>query len=647
MKFVCDKCKTRYSIGEDRVRGKILKIRCKNCSNVITVREGMDAGDDAAAPAERRSRPTTAAPAIGIGNAKPAPPAPPALQQEWYVSIDGVQTGPLSLTEAQKWVGAKPFEADLHCWSEGFDDWLSVDKVSHFRNLRKPRAPTPTPAPRTERPKTVPPPIPPQPLFAATMAAIEKEASGAHRIPAGAAKTSSPALPKPGLPGPRANGSGSGPTPLSAKGGSGSVPAMPGNGSGAMPALPGTGSGSVPAIPGKSGVPAIPGRTSSPSGRFNAQKSASHAALAAAFDPDEEPDSRTQMEAPPFDDLARAPAKPDPFASKADPFDLGGRNEAPNDPFFAAKPEAAKPTVKQALESDEDDGLSIGEVSRVVKLADLAPKPRAATAAPVGNNTGAVNRLSQTGMQPRINQTASVPRIGAGTQSLPKLSPDQLGMNVDPSFLAQGPAPDESIVAQTFRQKHRRGMIALLAFAGILVAGVIGVLIYITSGQTEETGGGLGGGTKTIDTSRPEDLVRRQLPQPPETGSGSATVSTRPKYTGTRPNTGTNNPPPVEDDPKGLSLKASEIEEMAAKQGEGTKRCYMRAQKGAMGFEIADVKKIAVTLSVAKDGTVSTVTLDSHGNDSFGQCLIARIKAWKFRESPNGGTFRISLAFSS
>src|SRR5580765_8047412 len=41
VKFLCDRCKTRYSIGDDRVRGKILKIRCKNCANVITVREGM------------------------------------------------------------------------------------------------------------------------------------------------------------------------------------------------------------------------------------------------------------------------------------------------------------------------------------------------------------------------------------------------------------------------------------------------------------------------------------------------------------------------------------------------------------------------------------------------------------------------------
>src|SRR5687768_16412104 len=39
MKFHCDRCKTRYSIADERVRGKILKIRCKNCSAVITVKE--------------------------------------------------------------------------------------------------------------------------------------------------------------------------------------------------------------------------------------------------------------------------------------------------------------------------------------------------------------------------------------------------------------------------------------------------------------------------------------------------------------------------------------------------------------------------------------------------------------------------------
>jgi hypothetical protein len=40
------------------------------------------------------------------------------------------------------------------------------------------------------------------------------------------------------------------------------------------------------------------------------------------------------------------------------------------------------------------------------------------------------------------------------------------------------------------------------------------------------------------------------------------------------------------------------------------------------------------------------VQLSKHANNEFGQCLISRIKGWRFRESA-GGTFRIALAFSA
>ena len=39
MKFVCDRCQTKYSIPDERVRGKVLKVKCKTCANLITVRE--------------------------------------------------------------------------------------------------------------------------------------------------------------------------------------------------------------------------------------------------------------------------------------------------------------------------------------------------------------------------------------------------------------------------------------------------------------------------------------------------------------------------------------------------------------------------------------------------------------------------------
>jgi hypothetical protein len=295
-------------------------------------------------------------------------------------------------------------------------------------------------------------------------------------------------------------------------------------------------------------------------------------------------------------------------------------------------------SMREALD-DEDDSLSIGEVSRVVKLADLAPRPKTKS---VGGGTGSVQRIaaSNSGM-PRAATSASASLTG----SQQKLSPSELGMKVDPALAAAEAAQPGEGVPDAIAKKHRRGMIALIAFSAVLVAAVIGVVAWKVSENPDEVGGGLGG-TKQIDTSRPEDIIRRQQQQPvPDTGSGSGTHVTQTH----RPRNPINssNGSQGHEDATDDTLQAGEVEDMAAKQNEGTMRCYMRAQKGAMGFEIADIKKISVTLGVNKEGAVTDVQLSSHGNDSFGQCLIARIKAWRFRASPGGGTFRISLAFGN
>jgi predicted Zn finger-like uncharacterized protein len=85
MKFHCDRCKTRYSIADERVRGKILKIRCKNCSAVITVKEsgsntsveltGKPAAAGAPAATSRPAVPKPASPAASAP-VRPATPLP-------------------------------------------------------------------------------------------------------------------------------------------------------------------------------------------------------------------------------------------------------------------------------------------------------------------------------------------------------------------------------------------------------------------------------------------------------------------------------------------------------------------------------------------------------------------------------------------
>ncbi len=51
MKFLCGSCRTKYQISDDKVRGKILTIRCKKCGAKILVRESLaNRGETAVAP---------------------------------------------------------------------------------------------------------------------------------------------------------------------------------------------------------------------------------------------------------------------------------------------------------------------------------------------------------------------------------------------------------------------------------------------------------------------------------------------------------------------------------------------------------------------------------------------------------------------
>lgn len=117
MKFHCDHCKTRYSISDERVDGKILKIRCKNCSEIIRVSKTKLDDDALGAQAP-----------LGLGE---------ELEDEWYVAIDGNQSGPFNLEGAKSWIRERPRDIDIHCWCEGFDQWKLTEHVSHFKGLRE------------------------------------------------------------------------------------------------------------------------------------------------------------------------------------------------------------------------------------------------------------------------------------------------------------------------------------------------------------------------------------------------------------------------------------------------------------------------------------------------------------------------------
>ncbi|MFL5303825.1 MAG: GYF domain-containing protein [Polyangia bacterium] len=107
MKIVCDSCATKYSIADEKVRGKVFKIRCKKCSHIIVVRGG-------------ESVPEAAAPAADGG---------------WHVVIDGEQVGPLADADVRSKIEHGEIKADTYTWKEGFADWVKLSVVPEFAGL--------------------------------------------------------------------------------------------------------------------------------------------------------------------------------------------------------------------------------------------------------------------------------------------------------------------------------------------------------------------------------------------------------------------------------------------------------------------------------------------------------------------------------
>ncbi|MEK6607314.1 MAG: AgmX/PglI C-terminal domain-containing protein [Myxococcota bacterium] len=286
MKFACDKCKTKYSISDEKVRRKILKIRCKSCGQIITVQEAASAaegqggatssaegaldsaldaafakartdeaepkGDHAAqkrddpgptvkmkpisagdvrarlakkplsapgpakassaevpaaakaedeakdarsregAPAEAEAKPRAKPPAAPVAGGKSETPVvrlvpksgkAPALaaDEEWYLTVEGQQFGPMQLVELQARLRRGEAGEDDHVWCEGFDAWLSIKDAPELRTHFHPKPPPPPPGGRMPTPRPIPAATLDDAIESAVTTALRE--SGLLRIP--------------------------------------------------------------------------------------------------------------------------------------------------------------------------------------------------------------------------------------------------------------------------------------------------------------------------------------------------------------------------------------------------------------------------------------------------------------------------------
>lgn len=658
MKFHCERCSTKYSISDDRVRGKILKIRCKNCSDVITVRDPeylaskakagkssqknssqAQAGSSSqhsksAARVEPKSEPADLASA-------PQNDAPESLEAEWYVSEDGEQEGPFELPEARVWVGSKSTDAELYCWSEGFDDWLPVEKVSHFRGLRA----------AVPEPEVTATSADPKPQFAATMAALSSEDAATLQDDSASEDfiASLPVIE-------------STPKPTKVE-----VPEEE------LAPAP-----QRPLLPVSASVVASPSELAM-SASVRAQSATPLPALPSFVSP---PISSSISQSAP---VQVAVAESAAVQSAAVQSATVAESAAVQSPAPVSAPELPAALTP---EPDADDlDFDIGEASRIVNVSALLMQGTGSAPAvtPSGRPLPGTSSLPGVAAQPAgVGSPPNSLGIGRGTGSEATLglglesgsSPSFPQTELTPSVVPPSVFPEMAPAVSPKRRK-RSGLLIPLIFAGATIVAVGGFLLYTLMNEAETskrlTRGSVAGsdnlgysqtGTTIIiqkpdtplvvDTTEPND--QRPNSKSPKSGStgkrNNGTVGKNP--------VGKVNPDKVirkdtpinvgEVDltggpPKGPTgpLDGEDLMRVYRKNQYSLTMCYKSSLKRD---SLLKVPKTMVDVRVGLTGKVSSVRVGALSGTDLGQCIASRIRRWKFRQTTEVFSGRFQVIFN-
>src|SRR5262245_57126796 len=106
MKFFCDNCKAKYQIGDEKVAGKTIRMKCRKCGHQIEVRQGspnveapsVDASfaDSVATSGAPSASLSSASLAAVAGPLPSAPSAPAPAPKAAFVPPSGSSVGDAS-----------------------------------------------------------------------------------------------------------------------------------------------------------------------------------------------------------------------------------------------------------------------------------------------------------------------------------------------------------------------------------------------------------------------------------------------------------------------------------------------------------------------------------------------------------------------
>lgn len=161
MKISCQSCEAKYTIADEKVRGKVVKIRCKKCSATIIVKgTELPPPDYDDAPTRVLDRDE-----LAFGDGRPS--------DEWTLSVTDDDQRTVTSEEIAALYRSGTVDDDTFAWRDGMDDWLPLGQIEELRAALGPARASLVSAPSAVAPKA-PAPSP----SAAERAAVRRPESG-------------------------------------------------------------------------------------------------------------------------------------------------------------------------------------------------------------------------------------------------------------------------------------------------------------------------------------------------------------------------------------------------------------------------------------------------------------------------------------
>ncbi len=140
MKITCNACGSNYAIADEKVSGRLVKVRCKSCGAAIVV----DARVQAPTAGAAASSPSAPAPREST-----APAATDAAADTWSVNLSESDSRTMTVPEIVAAYGLGQL-GDAYVWKDGMDDWVPLMAVPELaaaiEAASRPVTPAATPA---------------------------------------------------------------------------------------------------------------------------------------------------------------------------------------------------------------------------------------------------------------------------------------------------------------------------------------------------------------------------------------------------------------------------------------------------------------------------------------------------------------------